>query len=344
MRPRRSLLALLPLLALAPLAVAQDARPAIRPPRDGEQRAPGDETDRRGMDDMPAAPLRVHEWGVWQLDTNGRLSSRAGVAAEAPGFVHRTPSALPTLPELTPAPVFPGGGRYETFDKPVIFLYADTTLDVNVTVRVPHGRPWLYFPDATLGRVQGSPSLRWTGQAIPVGVAVNGASLPDPLAAAGGPPAAWWNLLRAVNASAFVPTGATTYEKFLYYDGEGPFPAGFRAHGAVVTPVAGHVEPIAWQVDGAHWTHLDVQGSHATPTDLGNMVALRVELGAALRAHGLSQPETDALINVWAPALFSGPRRILWLMPRPVYDAMLPIVVNPMPLELVRVGLVIQRY
>jgi hypothetical protein len=335
MRRRSALLSSLVLLALGSLAAAQDRAPRDRSP---------------AADDMPAAPLRVHEWGVWQLDPSGRLSSRATVAAEAPAFVHRTPAALSALEDLTPAPYIPGGS--ETFDKPVIFLYATTALDVNVTVRVPRGRPWLYFPDATLGRMGGAPSLRWTGRALPVGTSENGATLPSVLAPTGGaadlvrglPRTDWWNLLRAVGASPFVPTGAATYEKFLYYDGEAPFPAGFRVRRGVVTPIAGRVEPIAWQLDGPHWTRLDVRGATVTATDIGNMVALNVELGGALARAGLSQPEINALFFTWGRSLFGGPRRILWLLPRASYDAMLPIEVHPAPLELVRVGLVIQRY
>lgn len=70
---------------------------------------------------------------------------------------------------------------------------------------------------------------------------------------------------------------------------------------------------------------------------------LRAILIDALRSRGLTAPEARSLVETWRDELFSPTPHALYFVPRDAYDRMLPLSIDPMPTELVRVGLVIER-
>lgn len=314
------------LACLAPVFVGAERPLEDRITQDG---------DASVQDIIPTSSLRVHEWGVWQLDARGRVRSLEDVARESPAFVHRerdVPAHPPELPAMSPAP-------YEVYDKPVVFLYADLETEVTLTVRTPRGRPWLYYPSATIGRSRGELALRFTGRALPVD-----AALPAGLAYPTPPSGHWWSYLRGVGASPFVTADRREAERFLFYDGVAPFPRGFtRARGALV-PIAGSAPTVAWRVLGREVEHLQIAGTSMRRAATMPVTALRAQLHAALVQAGLTPAEAESLLLTWHAALVQpGGARLIWLLPRASYDAMLPLEITPAPRELVRVGVVIEQ-
>lgn len=306
-------------------------------------RAPADRTplDHLTQDeaDMPAAPLRVHEWGVWRLRA-GQVDHLAELARENPPFVHRANRAA--APALTPRPRF---DPQLVADKPVVFVYADTEMDVDLMVEFASGgEPWFYYPTATAG-ITDPPArrtVRWQARA-----SLPSAAPRTPLASV--QPGHFWNALRAVGASPLCPTGSTESERFLFYDGPTTFPrvvdvvasgSGARVRRAMRDAQGEQV----WVVDAAGFVRADVpQSAQRAAGNRGTVQQLERQLRAALVARGLSDAEATALLDTWRGDLFRrAERRAIWFLPRRAYDAMLPITVYPPPLEIVRVGVVIQ--
>jgi hypothetical protein len=294
-----------------------------------------EDQERTRLRTVPAAPFFVHEWGVWRLGLDGRVASLEELARESPTFVHRAPEA--PGPELG-APL---ADLDVSCEKPVIFFHTTTAQQAVVTVRFPRGRPWLNYPFANVGRVDGVRAVRFAGQVYPEGVAVGSAGHPPPPVAA----SHWWSRLRAVNASAFVSAEGAETEGFLFYDGEASFTRGFRAPRGVLTPIAGATENVAWTFDGQSAARLAITGTRAQSTPLASVDALRADMRTTLEARGLTAPEVESLLATWNGNLFTGTtRRVIWMIPRRTYDAMLPIEVWPTPTGLVRVGVVIEQY
>ena len=63
----------------------------------------------------------------------------------------------------------------------------------------------------------------------------------------------------------------------------------------------------------------------------------------ALRTR-LAEAEARSLLETWRDDLFLSPgTRAISLVPRDLYDNMLPLRIDPEPAEIVRVGLVIEE-
>jgi hypothetical protein len=271
--------------------------------------------DRRGRDgDMPAPPLEIHEWGVWRI-RGGRIDHLAELARENPSFVHRTSAAAVPSPALTPRRLPP---EMMIADKPVIFIHAGTTMDVEVTVEFPGGEPWFYYPSAVTGVTEApaARTLRWNGRVH--------SSVPANMALARAARGHWWSALRDANASPFVAAGTGQAERFLFYDGPVRFDRRTWRGGQAT-----------WEVANGRFTRRGSRG--------GDMRALRVELDAELRRQGLNAGESEALLRTWNGDLFRrAGRRSIGFITRAQYDAMLPITVVPEPIRIVRVGMVIE--
>jgi len=322
-------------VALGPFAAA----PAVAQPRDHRQPDRVRAGDRFSADDevdMPAPPFRVHEWGVWRV-RNGTVEHLADLARENPSFVHRASGAapLPVTPRRHPELV--------AADKPVVFLWADVPLDVEITVEFAgRGQPWFYYPQATAGQTDPpvARTVRWQGHVTPP------RATPTPVLARVSQ-AHFWSALRRAGASAFTPTGSTETERFLFYDGPTQFaPAVSVQRAGTATQPRFSMRALrpdpqgqpVWVVHGPSFERLDRQGAARR----GDLRALRTELRAALVARGLRETEADALLDTWRGDLFTrAETRAISFVSRADYDAMLPITVTPMPIELVRVGLVI---
>ena len=317
----------IPLCLLVVLACVGDARAQLR--------AGPAQLDQPSLARTAPAALDVHEWGVWRLRA-GRVDHLADLVRECPTFVHHASSGPPPV---TPRP----RPDVEIALKPVVFLHADTPLDVTLTVEMPGGQPWLYFPDAVAG-ITPSPevrTVRWNGRALPAGAALpNGVTFPT------APGGHWWNAIRGAGASPFVPTGAALAERFLFYDGPIPFRALWApARGSVVPVAVPGVSRtrVAWLLGPTGAARVSARDQRVTRAPLAGVDAVRTELRAALLASGLTGGETQSLLTTWDGDLFrSQAARAIWLVPRSEYDRMLPLTVTPRPRSIARVGVAIQ--
>lgn len=318
----------LPLAFAVVLACTGDARAQ---PRTGPA-----QLDEPSLGRLASAPLDVHEWGVWRLRA-GRVDHLADLARETPAFVHRAASGPPPV---TPRPA---NENVEIALKPVVFLHADTPLDVTVTIEMPGGEPWLYFPDAVAGITEPPAvrTVRWSGRVLPAAAALpRGVSFPTAA------PGHWWNALRGAGASPFVPTGASLAERFLFYDGPIPFRALWEPRAGSVVPArtaARNANNAAWVLGPQGASRVASRGQRVVSRSARDVGAVRTDLGRALERAGLTAAEAHSLLTTWDGDLFqSTAPRAVWLVGQRQYDGMLPIRVEPRPRSIVRVGVVIQ--
>lgn len=287
---------------------------------------------------------RAAEWGVWKVRA-GHVTSLEELAAELPPFVHRgRPSATPT--PTAPVPYHPDHPVQAR--KPVLYLYSSRSLNVRVQVGLPVGGQTLHYPGAT----QDGSGLVFTGR-----LDVAGSGAPSRLRRA--PARHFWNALRRVPASYFT-SFAGEAERFIFYDGltdlRTPFVFyGAGDHGSVDIrrdvdilrdrQSEGLGDDVVYAVHAGRYRRVAVTSGSPASLAQGTEQPIRgleAELRAQLVARGLTREEAQSLLTTWHHDLFqaSGDRRI-YFVDRVDYDAMLPIQILPRPLELVRVGLVI---
>lgn len=284
--------------------------------------------------------VTVHEWGVWRI-REGHVDHLQDLAGELPAFVHRTGGLAAVMPPPPPphngGHWVGGGGGGMVARKPVIFLRATRPTQVTVTVGFRGGAPWLFYPDAAQGTdVGGTPTLTWTGSVQPIGRTAMQAA----------PQGHFWNTLRTAGGQLFLGAHGSA-EKFLFYDGPVDFQPAFRiarqAGGAVITPVAG--EHVVWLVSAGQFNRIEIPGDASTAhvTTQGTVAQLRAELLAEALARHLTAAEAASLLDTWNDDLFvEAAARAVYFEPRAQYDAMLPLQVTPTPVDIVRVGMVIQ--
>ncbi len=294
------------------------------------------------------ARITAHEWGVWKVLAS-RIVHLEELAAELPAFVFRAPqSQLPQVPNNPPAvlpapplnpipvPVNPTPRPHPRppARKPVLFLNTDRATPISVNVSFNGGEPWLYYPDAHVRRAgRAAAGLSWSGRLVPNATA--------PLAKA--PAGHFWDDLRAVGGDLFLSDRGTA-ERFLFYDGpvrfERPFTISREANGARVMPLSS--ERRIWMVSPRGYVESRFESGNRSITR-GDLNGLRTRLDQELRDRGLTPAEANSLLETWRDDLFRPTRsQAVYFMPRHLYDRMLPISISPAPVELVRVGLVIE--
>jgi hypothetical protein len=266
--------------------------------------------------------------------------------------------------------------RCQPVDKPVVYFYSPKAMDVSVEVAVPTGRPKAWWPEVTAFQpgFEGRPMrglekldeddidpklakikpvnglLRWEKLSLDPGV--------KEFPKADG----WWNLARGVDATpfTFVEPKELRYglrrvsrlgrkepraEKFLFYDAMLPVDPKIalewtKAGDVSVTNHGGGPlgAVIALRVkDGkcASATHGALaKGASVTLTPAGGVPAL----AAALVKAGLYEKEAASIVEIWKEEFFQVDGvRVLAILPRALYDALLPITIKPEPKELARV-------
>jgi hypothetical protein len=308
-------------------------------------------------------PLVVHEWG-----TLVSLQGSDGIALEGlqhetellPNFVHSStaeyPSPFRALGDMTfDVPVRHCGGKFET---PVLYFYSDDIRKVRVRVDFPHGLLTQWYPstfDQSLILSAGTPIdlaridrtfLTWDLELVPPRLAKDRV-VPKV------PSSERWGWAR-VPAADFVRGGGED-EQFVFYRGLGkvdlPVSVSEVGDGRVsIFDHSGDRVPAAFLID------MDGQSGSVTPLGAiaGNgqvtvtpnpkmpraqaIAELERQVTVALVGEGLFPAEAHAMVRTWSSAWFgTNGHRVLYLIPRPETDALLPLSIEPAPDKLVRV-------
>lgn len=322
----------------------------------------------------PADPLVVHEWGTFTSFSGGdgvQLDFRPFIEQDLPPFV-KTPASQ--FSELLAKGNRYARQRMET---PVLYFYTEVPRDVRVRVDFPDGLVTEWYPPAADYNMVGwrNPTaaqqlndgfidwglVRLTPQHLFYSVKVRGDVSED------GEPTAIPASLPTVDAgnhygaaretdSAIVETldgyNASSFEKFLFYRGLGDFAAPlllsakgegeFEIHNAS-DDATGALFLLNVDGDALRFVQRDALAGRsrttlALPAEPANRDALKQALVDALVASGLYRKEARAMVKTWDASWFSEPGdRVLYIVPRPFVDRMLPLAIDPLPDETARV-------
>jgi hypothetical protein len=287
--------------------------------------------------------LVAHEWGTFTSVAGEQGQPIEWLPLEGqddlPCFVERFRNIRGKL-------ALSGTVRMET---PVIYFYAPQVTTVDVSVRFPAGLVTEWFPraDVTPGAQVTSATLRSSGFASTATwskVAITpGAAEAFPTE----PRSSHYYAARRTDAAP-LKVGAQS-EKFLFYRGVASVtlpvsavvgPGGtatVRSHGA--RPL-GTIVRVDRRNGKLGYDIKDTKASRATlptPALTGDVDTLAGRLETVLTREGLYPREARAMVDTWRDSWFEEGTRLLYVVPRPTVDAMLPLDIKPRPIETARV-------
>ncbi len=297
--------------------------------------------------------LTVHEWGTF---TSVAGEDGSAVEWDALGCQSDLPRFVNDYGYRGFKWRLQGTVRMET---PVMYFYSSHELDAHVKVEFPHGLITEWYPQADYKVYQDGagmrelpanhngidPSMRGLTGAIEwKNIKVQPGTAPA-LPVESGP-----NRYYAARETDAAPilVGAQ-HEKFLFYRGVGRFPV-----------------PLAARVSGDGKIMVENRGDESVPSvilfenregrmgyrmagTVGEAVALdalrldaslpqlQQELEGALIAQGLFAAEAHAMVETWRDSWFEEGSRLIYIVPAHAVDAILPLQVEPAPLQTVRV-------
>ena len=294
--------------------------------------------------------LTVHEWGTFTsiADRNGQAVKwyPASAPSDLPNFVEhfRTADFKSRLQ---------GTVRMET---PVLYFYSPTEITMSVKVEFskgvitewyPHAshvepNPQKVLPDTALFDDRTDGSIEWNAVTLTPGLA---ASFPSDKSAAN-----YYAARETSAAPLMVRTHrGTQQEKFLFYRGVSVFPvplsAQAMADGKVLIKNPGQDEVpgvilferrgdrLGYRMGGALRDEVTLD-----PPELNSTVEnLSHDLEGVLTAQGLYGDEARAMIETWKRSWFEEGSRVIYIVPANFVNAVLPLAINPVPAQTVRV-------
>jgi hypothetical protein len=323
-------------IALLPVLVALAAAPTLDTTNIPTLATPTDVA-------APSDPegLVAHEWGTFTS-----IADRAGNAIE--WLQQNGPADLPCFVNrlrMGPKSTLMGTVRMET---PVIYFYAPAKTTVSVKVRFPKGAISEWYPQATVtpastdqakfARPDFEGTIAWPAVTVAPGTSETFKT------------EAAKNHYYAARATEAAPvTVGSEREKFLFYRGIGrfepPIRAMVRTDGKV--DVSSRVDQplgdlvlfenrggaISFQVaraSGATFT-FDVSSSR------GKLDSLYASLEQLLVSAGLYPKEAAAMVETWRDSWFEEGSRLLYIVPKPAVDRILPLEITPRPKSVARV-------
>ena len=288
----------------------------------------------------------AHEWGTF--------TSIAGPNGLAMTWLPLTGTpGLPSFVEHLQNADFKGGLRGTIrMETPVLYFYAPQETTVFVHVSFSKGLITEWYPHATvpalnprrdvaLDQKQTEGAITWNSVAIQPTASDDFASENSA------------NHYYAARQTSSAPltvlsSGIPQREKFLFY----------RGVSAVLPPVTARVSPEEILLEN-HFLHampnlilferrgskvgyrvlgpLSGQTSVSAPRLDGSLPALFSDLEGLLISQGLYAEEAHAMLETWKSSWFEEGTRILYVLPRPFVDLVLPLSITPAPQQITRV-------
>jgi hypothetical protein len=305
-----------------------------------------------------APDLTAHEWGTFTA-----IAGKDGRAVEW------SPLGLPRIPPSTDLPPFVehfnsvnfklglrGTIRMET---PVLYFYSPR--DVTVSAKVsfakglitewyPHAdrvQPAAVMTDNNLSRLSVDGSIAWNHVAVSPNLA---AEFPSHEFSSDGQPNRYYAARETASSPLRVQTSTGEQrEKFLFYRGvsSSPLPIFGRltSDGKLVVKSLGEDEipnAILFERRGEHVGYRIIGAlTDATTVDPpvlnGNVDSLYGDLEEILVGQGLYRDEAHAMVETWEDSWFEEGSRLIYIVPRGFIDRVLPLTIDPVPGQIVRV-------
>jgi hypothetical protein len=280
-------------------------------------------------------PLTVHEWGTF--------TSIAGPDGTALSWLPQAgPTDLPCFVERNLMNVkgsLTGTVRMET---PVLYFYAPRDVTVRVSVGFRQGVITEWFPKAQVGTTPTGSGYDGTIAWPEVNVLPrHAAEFPVETGAR--------HYYKARNTSASPLQSGSQMERFLFYRGVGTFAPPISAtvqtdsttlvwnsRGIPIGDVIlfenrrGALAYNVRHVAGDRVTLERPELDDASAAPLGELVQILV-------ANGLYREEAEAMVDTWSDSWFEEGARLLYIVPRPAVDAILPLQIAPVPTDVARV-------
>jgi hypothetical protein len=300
--------------------------------------------------------LTVHEWGTF---TSVAGEDGSAIDWDALGCKDDLPGFVKDFGYRGFKWRLQGTVRMET---PVLYFYSPRELEARVSVAFPQGLITEWFPQAEyevyqthgkngeVRRLQANmngidTSLRsLTGTIDWRNVRVQPGTAPA-LQVEKGP--SRYYAARATDAAPIAV--GEQHEKFLFYRGVGRFPVPLlvrlSGNGQIVVENRGRdsiPRAILFENRAGRLGYRSVDAIKDVvtldpPALDGSLAQLQLDLEAALIAQGLYPKEAQAMVDTWRDSWFEEGSRLIYLVPAPAIDAILPLHIEPDPSQLARV-------
>lgn len=310
-----------------------------------------------------ARPFTAHEWGTFTTvagpDGQAQEWLPLGGPTDLPCFVETYENRLfkilagpqaaafgPLLTYEKARSSLKGTVRMET---PVLYFYADEPVNVSVSVGFPRGLFTEWYPKAAVQQVpswanvlrlspNASATISWPSVLVKPNARVVFPETDTP---------SHYYAARETDATPVQVNGQD--EKFLFYRGVGGFGVPIAAAPAknsalTVRNLGEDALPalVVFTNRGGrigYRIHRDFtgEGALALPSLNRTLSDLRRDLADVLVEQGLYAREAQAMINTWRDTWFEEGTRVLYIVPTPAVDAMLPLSIVPTPTATERV-------
>jgi hypothetical protein len=325
----------------------------------------------------PAAGVTVHEWGTFTsvagidgqavewAPFSGPQDLPCFVGELAPTPITNTGNAVylkdmnfvsfsvdPGLPAPTTLNVrllnawLPSLRATVRMETPVLYFYSPVDASASVRVQFNQGLISEWYPRATVPAVSATPNLSTTQGWIAWPDVKIRPHAEDPF-----PTDAVKSHYYAARETDAAPLQVDNqFEKFLFYRGLAAFPVTLKAEINSTGEVfvrntgAGVTNAIVFENDGARMGFrvtgpLGAQQTLSRPALAAgaDSTEIRKALEAMLVAEGLYPREAKAMVETWRDSWFEPGVRLIYLVPREMVDAVLPLSITPAPSATARV-------
>jgi hypothetical protein len=311
--------------------------------------------------ESPPVNYIAHEWGTFtsvQGADGIQMYWNPLLTTDLPKFVYDLARARIGLADVAKS----GTVARQRMETPVIYFHSDQVFNVDIDVTFPKGYVTEWYPRGLRPSrgMSAKPAVSWREVTVIPRDSLEAKELEAKLRKENG--GSHYYAAREAEAdyvSVANPDGAPEVEKFLFYRGVGNFFAPLQ----VTIPDARSADLRLENTGDENLQSLfvvRVGEGFMTITPIGNLPARstmtasvsdpvpveegRTKLGDMLRESltraGLTSTEAVAMVKTWDDSWF-GERgvRVLYLLPQTWADAVLPLTLNPMPNQLVRVFL-----